>query len=248
MAISPVIANCVEVRLLWSINGQGAVNVLHGQVGTFTSNQATCNTLGAAIKAAFTSNLGTLCTVNTILARVGLRDLRQANQTEYLDTGSVVPGTGTGDALPAQIAMCLTLRTALSGKSYRGRIYLGGFSETQSDVNGQIIAGATTAALAFMTAVQNAMSSSQITLGIASRPAEAYTIVKSVHHADGTDTETLMVTGKARTGGITPVTAVVQRDVKWETQRRRMNGRGPAQTLLGPVAAATFDVHSGAVA
>lgn len=241
MAISPVIPNCIEVRLLWIINGQGAVNVLHATAPAGTVvNQALANTLGAAIKTAFTTNLGTLMSGGSALARVGLRDLRTANQTEFLDTGAVTGGTGTGDPLPGSVAACATLRTALSGKSFRGRVYIGGFNETVNDSSGAASGASSTALVSFISAIQSAMTTSSLTMAVASRPAERYTIVKTTFHNDGSTTVKTLVNGNARAGAATPVTAVQVRSNSWESQRRRVNGRGAPPSLLTAVAEHTF--------
>ena len=115
----PVIPNCIQVRLIWTINGQLAINVLNAvATGTVTVNQTLANTVGGSIKTAFQTNLAALITVGNSLAKVGLRDLRSLNLAEFLDTGGASPGASAGDPLPGQTALCITLRTAQSGKSF----------------------------------------------------------------------------------------------------------------------------------
>jgi hypothetical protein len=236
MPISPVIANTIEVRLLGVVANAGAINVLHAiATGGITVNQALANTLGAAIKSAWTANMAPLC-ASANLTRVGIRDLRTANQAEYLDVGALVPASGVGDALPGQIAVCVTLRTAQAGKSFRGRVYLGGWSEAENDTTGNTVQAASTAAVNFISAVSSAMTASGLTLAVASRPAERYTVVKTTFHNDGTTTLRTITQGPARAGGSVPVTVVQSRNNGWETQRRRNNGRGASPSLLTPAA------------
>lgn len=59
------------------------------------------------------------------------------------DSGPVVEyvaglwaGTGTGDPLPLNLAFVVTLRTALRGRSYRGRLYFTGYNEASMDAAG----------------------------------------------------------------------------------------------------------------
>lgn len=242
MALPLVIQNCIQVRLLFVLAGQLGVNVLHGTVtGGVVVNQALANTLGSAIKSAWSSNLGAHCPPSTALVRVGVRDLRSANLTEFLDTGAAVGGIATAvDALPAQNAAVVTLRTALSGKSFRGRVYISGFSEAENDVNGNTATAANTAAVAFIAAVQGAMTTSLITLAVASRPAERKTLVETTFHADGTSTARTLSTTTAKAGGAQNVTSVAARDANWQSQRRRSNGRGAPPTLLADIASHTF--------
>src|SRR5882672_3363229 len=128
---SLVIPSAVQVRLHWTLNGVDCFNVLGGSVaGGFAASQAIANTIGAAILGRFTSSgLAALCATTTSLISVGLRDIRTANQPEFVSVAAAVPGTGAGNPLPNQLAAVVTLRTALAGRSFRGRAYFGGFNE-----------------------------------------------------------------------------------------------------------------------
>lgn len=234
MPPSPIIPATVEVRLLWIFGGQGAVNVLHAIApGGFVVNQTTTNTLGAAVKSAYTANLATQQPPSTSLVRVTMRDKRVAAAAEFLDTGAAVPGTGTADdPLPPQTAMCITLRTAQSGKSFRGRTYLGGFGELSNQTGGLIAGPASTAGIAFMNAVSAAMTSSGLTFAVSTRAAEASVLQRVTNHADGTTTTTVLSRTTAKSGNSTPVTLLQSRNAVWETQRRRNNGRGAQPTAF----------------
>jgi hypothetical protein len=197
-----VVPNAAILRLIWSVGGvPSAVNVLGVVNGANVAiNQALANTLGTAIKSAMTST-GIVGAIHTSvsLSSVGIRDIRTPNQPEYVDTGAAVVGTGTGDLLPLQTALCITLRTALAGRSYRGRVYLFGYAESVNDANGRIVSSATS--VSFVTAIKSALASSSLDLGIISRPAPTLPI--------------------PRAGGVTAVTSIVARDTIWDTQRRR---------------------------
>lgn len=47
-------------------------------------------------------------------------------------TGLPSPGLQTGDPMPNNVALVMSLRTALRGRSFRGRIYVGGISESNA--------------------------------------------------------------------------------------------------------------------
>lgn len=197
-----VVANAAQMRLIWALGGQlYALNVL-GVVnsGSVAITQALTNTLGTAIKAALTSSgHGAAVNSTVTLANVGLRDIRTANTAEFLDTGAAVAGTGTGDLLPPQTALCITLRTAQAGRSFRGRVYLCGYGEPVNAAGG--VASSSSTSVAFVVAIQNALIAQSLNLGVLSRPAPQLPI--------------------PRAGFITPVTSVVARDSVWDTQRRR---------------------------
>lgn len=203
-----VVPSAVQVRLHWTLNGVDCYNVLGGSVaGGFAASQAIANTLGTAILGRFTtSGLAALCATTTSLISVGLRDIRTANQPEFVSVAAAVPGSGAGNPVPNQLAAVVTLRTALAGRSYRGRAYFGGFIVGENTAAGAIVAGLNTALVAFVTNIQTDLAASAITLGVISRPF-AGDAGPPVH--------------PARAGVVTPVTGIIARDTKWDTQRRR---------------------------
>lgn len=233
MAVSPVIANCVQVRLLWALVGNGTVNVLNASAPPgVVVNQTLANTVGLAIKNAFTANLGAKLSTSSALVRVGLRDMRVAAAPEFLDAGAAVFGTGAGDSLPVQTAQVVTLRTAKAGKSFRGRVYLSGFLEADSGASGVAVGSLPVACVAFINAVNTALTSSGMKLAVASRPAERTTIVRTIFHNDGTTTVKTLSDVKAKPGGVEDVTIVQSRSDAFETQRRHNNGRGAVPSIF----------------
>lgn len=230
-----VVPNGVLVRLLWNIGATTTINVLGATAaGGTVVNQALANALGTAIKAAVTSSglishLSGTCALN----QVGVRDVRSANNAEFLDSGANVVGTAVGDQLPGGVALVITLRTARAGQSYRGRVYLGGFTETDNNATGGAATALGTAGTAFVVAIQSAMNANGLTLSVMSRPAPAIDYQTTIHNADGTTT-IKQHHRNARPGGVTPVTAVLLRNTVWDSQRRR-TAPGSVSTLFMPV-------------
>lgn len=176
----------------WAINVYGVQNPTHVAI-----DQALANTVGAAVKGFFTSS-GWASHVNdhVTLHRVGMRDLSIANQLEYIDSAAAVSGSDPSSILPLQTALTVTLRTALAGKSYRGRSYLFGCTEA-SNIDGGVIFPATrTSAVAWVNGIGSALSSHALELAVVSQ---------TLHIA-------------------TPVAQVVSRDANWTSQRRRRSG------------------------
>lgn len=228
-----VVPNAVQIRLMYAFAGNGAFNVLHARkLANTVITQALANIVGAAIKSAWTTRIAPLSNGGSGLMRVGLRDLTAANQPEFLDTGATAPGSGTGDILPPNNAIAVTLRTALTGKSNRGRVYIGGFNETQNDPSGLAVSTAGTAATQFIQDVSAALTAQQMTLAVLSRPAYAYVDNRTWTFNTG-DTETDVIgRGNARAGGLQDVTLIQSRNANWESQRRRANGRGTTPTAF----------------
>jgi hypothetical protein len=136
--------------------------------------------------------------------------------------------------------VCVTLRTAGSGKSFRGRSYVGGWSEVDNDNNGLTVAAASTAAVNFVSGIRGAMTTNGLTMVVLSRPAFRQENVETTFDAAGNVLETHTQTHNARPGLITDVVSLESRNNRWEYQRRRDNGRGGLATLLTPVAQTVF--------
>ena len=228
-----VIANAAQVSLRWSSGTSPMVNVIGAQVGAGTAiNQTLANALDTAIKSAFSTHLAALIHTTATLISVGVRDLRQANMVEYVGVGAGVAGTGTGDPLPRGTAFVVTIRTARSGQSYRGRVYLGGFAEGANDTAGQPSAAVGTGAANFVSAVATAFSSNGLTLAVLSRPAYATHSTRVTTTSTGT-TITEERTTDARPGAVTPWSGIIARNLVWDSQRRRTSA-GSTSTLFQP--------------
>jgi hypothetical protein len=204
---SLVFPNCVELRVHWTMNGVDAYNVMHGVVASgFVANQTVTDTLDAALKTRVTSmGLQPLLATTTSMVSVNLRDLRTPNAAEFVGTTAALVGTGAGNPLPNEVALCVTLRTALAGRSYRGRVYLGGFIVGENSATGQIVTALNTAAANTVFGWAAAMSTSAITMAILSRPRPAGPLGVPPAYA----------------GALTPVISAVARDTLWDSQRRR---------------------------
>lgn len=239
MARAPVlqIPNAAQLRLLWNINSALAVNVIGAShAGTVVFNQALAEALGSAIKAAFTTHLAARCSTACQLVRVGIRSLSSPNLQEWRDTGAAVAGSAVGDPLPGSVACCVTVRTGRSGKSYRGRVFLPGWSEAENLATGASATGTGTAAVAFMQAVNSALQTQNLSAAVLTRPAYASEVSRTTHLADGTDEVEVLSRVTAKPGGFTNATSFESRTLAWESQRRRINGRGIPPALVDYVA------------
>lgn len=105
-----------------------------------------------------------------------------------------IPGISGGDPLPASIALVVSLRTALRGRSYRGRVYTGPHIESDNSVAGAPSAALLTAESLQWTAHLTALVATGVSL-----------VVASYLHATAQDVTSVSV------------------DSRWDTQRRRLN-------------------------
>lgn len=190
-----IITGTYEIRIVWALSGADwAVNVLHAQLPGGES-------VNAGLAAAWATDLNALHDSSGLAAvqpatvtidRVGVRDLRVANQAMHeADVNS--PGTGTGDLLVRAASVVVTMRTNLAGRSFRGRSYVPGFNEAQNGADGTIAPAASAAAAAWISGIRTAATARGHTLAVAS----------------------------PKLGLSTPVTSQLVRDNVWDVQRRR---------------------------
>ena len=145
------------------------------------------------------SLLSVMCP-GAIVNNVAARDL---TTEDSFDISSVIdePGTGSGDCLPAQVSVCITKRTSLSGRSRRGRMYLYGVrSDLTSDTR-----HLTSGGLASYNLVANSLTASFVST--------EWTPVVLSRVSAGVPRVTAL---------ITPITFMECRDTRLDTQRRRL--------------------------
>jgi hypothetical protein len=139
---------------------------------------------------------------DTSLVSVSLRDLTTSSSTVYDYAGPPLPvfGGAPGQPLPSSVAIVVSLRTGLAGRSYRGRLFFGGFSELQSD--GNYMFGNLPVLLKDAVAtVIDAINTADRRVVVVSRYSE----------------------GQPRSTGVaTPVTSVLARTMRIATQRKRL--------------------------
>lgn len=204
---------CVAVAVRWqTTNGKVVRNILHGSIaGGFANSTAIAQAVFAAVlaSASWTAWRPYLYSAN-LLAGIDIRDMRIITNPFFVSTGGAVAGTGAAAEVPAGVALCVTLKTALAGRGYRGRVYLPGLDTSAvTAATGAIVPAANTAAVNFVTAIQTALAASGITLAIAEPPRLAYTS---------------LITGvaiPARAAAVTPVASITTRSTTFRSQRRR---------------------------
>lgn len=133
----PVIANTIRVSAEFTLsNGHQAACVHHLRKDGALSYAAAI-AIADPLIAPFWTNHTVGSPGFTYYAHTGvtfqrLRYTPLDGSTATTIINHVQAGAGGGDALPEQVALCVTLYTAMRGKRNRGRIYLGGFAEGNS--------------------------------------------------------------------------------------------------------------------
>lgn len=93
-------------------------------------NEANMLALADAVQASFYATLDTRLIEEVSYGPAQVYDMREEGGAVVTGSDDPEGGENAGDALPLKNACVLTLRTNKRGRSYRGRIFLAGFSET----------------------------------------------------------------------------------------------------------------------
>jgi hypothetical protein len=206
-------ANGIIITINWSQGTRRYTNVFYGTTPAARPLPATLpETLFTAYKTGNTSS-GWIGQVHTTCTMTGvtIKDISVASQPNQFSTSASQAGTSTGGPLPAQVAMVVTLSTAMSGRAFRGRCFLGGIGATALNDADTHTAASGTAAAAFVNAILAANTSNGISTGVFGRALQAGTL------KNGTPVG-------PRTAQFTPIIQARITSQRWDTQRRRLGG------------------------
>lgn len=133
MVFTPV-PNTVEVRMVARYLNQPVTNSLYYTFSAVPS-QTDVQQLGQDAAQLWSTHVVPLLSNEYRLVEVYCRDLSAQSSYIYTYTGQPLPSTGgsAGLPLPSSVAVVVTLRTGLAGRSYRGRLYISGLTEPQVD-------------------------------------------------------------------------------------------------------------------
>jgi hypothetical protein len=118
--------NCVEVDFIGILQAQLYILTAGGLFPT-TIAESDMDTLFDKLDTWFHDEFQPLITATLAISTIRITDLTTAVSLtkEYPVTGTH-DGTQAGSAVPNNVAMSVTLKTAKRGRSYRGRNYIGG--------------------------------------------------------------------------------------------------------------------------
>lgn len=176
-------------------------NVLHFTTGEDPATPQVLEDLAAQLASSWTANIMPHVNINYVLREIFVFDLSVQSGSMATDT-TVLGEAGALNTtpLPGNVAFCVSLRTGLRGRSFRGRVYLAGLGEP--DTTGNVL---------------DATLAGQLVTGIDDVRADllsgGFQLVIVSRRNGGVD----------RTTGIaTPVSAVLAVDNHVKTQRRRL--------------------------
>lgn len=198
--------NCAQVELVYNWAGQICQTVLHyTKSAPWTFEHLT--ELADVARANWITEM--ISRQPETLALIGVRAVDLSSETGpsvEISTDLPAPGTAPNPSLPNNCAIVVTKRTALRGRSYRGRIYHPGLMENQ-------VAGNTVDPSSLVGIVQ--AWETFLALSLPEIPDEALMVVLSLRNE-----------GNPRTQGVATLVTGLTSDGTVDSQRRRLPGRG----------------------
>jgi hypothetical protein len=208
-----IIPNAAQLNILWGLpNGKTAHNVMYATYnGTPALGAGAAQSIFAAISAGATWTAMAAHIAPTVSLRaITLLDVRSNAGVVFQSTGTAVPGTSTGAALPGEVAIAVRFVTTNRGPSGRGRVYLPGWATTAL-TTGDVILAAT------VTAINTWMANTVF-------PAITSAVGAPVLGLPARKEYTSPTTGRffpARAASTVVISNVLVPDNHWDSQRRR---------------------------
>lgn len=205
------VANTVLVEIRLTANGQQCENTLWFENAT-DPVVGDLIVLGSTLQSWWTTSVAPLVSSDVQLREILCTSQTTASSPQY-STVPAIPefGTSTANIVPNNVTMSVSFRTALRGRSFRGRNYIVGMTEDQVAGN-SFVAGVTALWQAAYEDILTAIGSTDFTWVVVSR-------------FSGVDP----VTGDPipRAAGVTtPIGTVLVVDSFVDSARRRLTGRG----------------------
>lgn len=205
------VPSTAEVELIQVLDGQQIENTLYVAQSTAWDGPA-LNQLCDVVADWWTTNMAPLVSDQVTLITVEATSLESATAPVGANTtGTPSVGLG-GPPVPNNCALAVSFRTALRGRSFRGRNFVAGLVEAdvnRSHVDATLVGQIQDAYNAFLTAVSDA-------------PVGGTWVV--VSRFSGVDSSGHPI--PRGTGIATPVTSALVVDDVIDSQRRRLPGRG----------------------
>jgi hypothetical protein len=210
MAFIPV-PNTAQIRLEGRLDNQQTINDLYFfQDGGFTSLEL--EDLTANVFSWWNTSIVTVLNEGFSSLRASARDLTTENGISFETATGASSGGVSGEAAPNNVAPAVSFRTGMAGRSFRGRNYIPGISNS-SVVGNNVDAG-------WRDDILNGYS---LLLPAGSvLPGTFVWVVAS--RFSGVDVDGKPIPRLA--GIVTTITAVIFTDTVVDSQRRRLPGRG----------------------
>lgn len=162
------VPNCVEVTLNMTQDNIPVVNRWFVDVG-HTVVHSDLTGVFAVVDAWVTSTLSSFHVTTIHYETIVVKNHDVANGEELVFVPTTLAGTNTQVPTANSTAMCASLRTALTGKNFRGRTYIGGVSRNYLADSTHIVPSGAVQVANIMTDLVNALNTATYTLVVVSR-------------------------------------------------------------------------------
>lgn len=198
------VPNTAQLELIGTLDGQRIQNVLH-YVKATPWNASQLQQLCASGVNKWNVHIKPLVAAAFSLVLTRATDLSsQTGEVVTYSTGLPLSGQVGIAPVPNNVALVFTKRTALRGRSYRGRIYHAGLTTSQV-TNNTVVVGA----------VNNLLTAWTQFMALSITDDEPLLCVVSRHN-----------NGQARVTGVATLVTNLTTDGQLDSQRRRLPGRG----------------------
>lgn len=140
-------------------------NVFHFTKGNFTTSDM--EDLAAAVQLAASANLKYALSPQVSLVKTEVYDVRTSTGAVVENTAGAGAGGGSGDTVPINTALVVTIYSATRGRAGRGRVFVAGLPESLMD-NGVFNSGAITLGEEYVDNVMSRAASAGWTLVVRS--------------------------------------------------------------------------------
>lgn len=125
----------IKIEIKCKKGGAPNINIVWGVIN-ITLDLAALESISDAVVAWWTAEIRPLVSTSTTLEAVTVTDMSNEAGLQWVnDLVTPLAGTATGGDLPSNVAAVVTFYTGQVGRSYRGRVYNPGLTDTQVTTN-----------------------------------------------------------------------------------------------------------------
>jgi hypothetical protein len=121
----------IKMAIVHSLAGQNVVNVLHIRDTLGAPDRTRATTLADALATSWVTNIMASLSNDLRLSHIDWTILDSQTSPAGRTGEAGVSGSINSPSEASNVALVYTLRTALRGRSYRGRLYIGGIPQSQ---------------------------------------------------------------------------------------------------------------------
>jgi len=140
---TPAVGDLIQVRLQYRAGSQLAINVLNYRVSVLVGGGMTLQQIADYFDGSLSGPLIAWLPTVANYESVSVQNMQPPITVPYESGLSAAPGSVVGGVTPRQASGLISTKTALGGRSNRGRVYVGFVPKASVDADGELTGGAT---------------------------------------------------------------------------------------------------------